>query len=571
MPSPDLRSRFYFLVLLGGLLAASFAEAAPVLYSIGDPTGVEQFYLEEINRARANPADEGTRIAATAEPDLLSALQYLGINLPLFSAQMSALPTAPPLAFNEKLLAAARAHAADMLANAFQDHTGSDGSTPGTRISAQGYDYLTLGENVFAYEKSVSYGHAAFEIDWGGTPANGGMLVPPGHRLNVHNALFREVGVGVIDGSNGSVGPQLVTQDYAVPRVVGAQPLLTGVVYTDQNGNGFYDPGEGVAGVTVTVARANYFAVTGAAGGYAVPLPNDGSYAVTFSGGGLPDLVKTVVVTLGANVKVDYVAAAVTLPPRLANISTRLNIGTGDNAMIGGFIITGTEPKEVLIRGLGPSLNANGVPLPGTLANPTLELRDSAGQLVATNDNWQTNANAAAITASGVAPPLSAEAALLVTLRANGSAYTAIVRGVGETTGLGLVEIYDLAAASDSQLANISTRGLVQSGDNVLIGGLIITGGEARVIVRAIGPSLGLSGQLADPTLELFDQNGVSLGKNDNWQSDQKAEILASQLAPVKTAEAALLRTLRPGAYTAIVRGASGGSGIAVVEAYSLP
>lgn len=570
MPSPDIRSRFYFLALLGWLLAASFAQAAPVRYSIGDPTGEEQFYLEEINRARANPASEGARIAATTDPDLLNALQYLGINLPLFTAQMSALPTAPPLAFNAKLLASARAHTADMLANAFQDHTGSDGSTPGTRMSAQGYDYLTWGENVFAYEKSVPYGHATFEIDWGGTPANGGMQLPSGHRLNVHNALFREVGVGVIDGSNGSVGPQLVTQDYAVPRV-GAQPLLTGVVYTDQNGNGFYDPGEGVAGVTVTVARANYFAVTGAAGGYAVPLPNDGTYAVTFSGGGLPDLLETAVVTLGANVKVDYVAAAGTLPPRLANIATRLNVGTGDNAMIGGFIVTGTEAKKVLIRGIGPSLNANGVPLPGTLANPTLALRDSAGQLVAANDNWQTNANAAAITASGVAPPLPAEAALLVTLPANGSAYTAIVRGVGETTGLGLVEIYDLAPAADSQLANISTRGLVQSGDSVLIGGLIVTGGEARVIVRAIGPSLGLSGQLTDPTLELFDQNGFSLGMNDNWQSDQKAEIVATQLAPTKTAETALLRTLSPGAYTAIVRGVSGSSGIAVVEAYNLP
>ncbi len=570
MVSPGLRFRLFLLLCLA--LPSGFAQAAPQLYSIGEPTADEQLYLELINRARANPAGEGLRLAATSDPDVLNALDYWKVDLGLFQLQMQALPAAPPLAFNAKLLASARPHSADMLTHAYQDHTGSDGSTPGMRMSAQGYASSSWAENVYAYEESVEYGQAAFEVDWGGTVADGGMQVPPGHRLNIHNGAFREIGVGVIDGSNGDVGPHLVTEDFAIPVLV-APSLLTGVVFRDANGNGFYDVGEGIGGVNVAVAGAEFYAITSSSGGYTVPLPNDGNYTVTFSGGGLATVVKTAVAALGANVKVDYVAAETLppAPPRLANISTRLPVGTGDNALIGGFIVTGMTSKQVLLRGLGPSLSATGVPLTGMLQNPTLELRDSAGNLLASNDNWQENANVAAIRATGIAPAFPAEAALLVTLPANDIAYIAILHGAGDTTGLGLVEIYDLAPTADSQLANISTRGLVQTGDNVLIGGLIVTGAEAHVIVRALGPSLGVAGRLPDPTLELFDADGFSLGSNDSWESDQPDEIKATQLAPTDSAEAALVRTLAPGGYTVVVRGANGQSGVAVVEAYNVP
>lgn len=555
------------LVLSSLLAAAAPAQEAPELYSIGNPTGAEQQYLELINRARANPAAEGARLAASTDPEIVAAIAGFGVDLALFEAQMKALPALPPLAFNEKLLAAARAHSQDMLAHAYQDHIGTDGSSTSDRISASGYDWSAYGENIFSYARSVSYGHAAFEIDWGGTPASGGMQVPPGHRDNIHSPLFREIGVGVIDGTNGEVGPQIVTQDFAAPLLV-AQPLLTGVVYADANGNGFYDPGEGVGGVTISVAGASSYAISAASGGYAVPLPNDGTYGVTFSGGGEPEVENVVVVASGQNVKLDDVRAAV-LPsaPRLLNISTRMQVGTGDNVLIGGFIVTGNAPKKIIVRGLGPSLA-----LEGGLQDPTLDLYDSAGHLLASNDNWETNSNADQIVASTVAPTNPKEPAILTTLPANGSAYTAIVRGANATTGIGLVEVYDLDAAGDAQLANISTRGRVETGDNVMIGGFIVAGKEAaNVIVRALGPSLGMVGNWPIQRSSSWTAMGTSLGMNDNWRSDQESEILATQVAPTRDAEAALVRTLTPGAYTAIVRGAQNSSGVAVVEAYNLP
>ena len=253
-----------------------------------------------------------------------------------------------------------------------------------------------------------------------------------------------------------------------------------------------------------------------------------------------------------------------TIPVTLANISTRLKVETGDNASIGGFIVTGAHDKLLMVRGIGPSL-----PVEGALGDPTLELRDAEGELVASNDNWQTNANAAEIQKTGIAPTNPAEAALLGAL--SPAAYTAILRGANDSTGIGLVEVYDLDRTADSKLANISTRGPVRSGDNVLIGGFIVLGVDAqRVIVRAIGPSLPLTGALVDPTLELHDGNGSVIGTNDNWRSDQEAEVIATGVPPSNDLESAIVRTLNPGAYTAIVRGVSGGTGIALVEVYAL-
>lgn len=254
-------------------------------------------------------------------------------------------------------------------------------------------------------------------------------------------------------------------------------------------------------------------------------------------------------------------------PGTLGNIATRLRVETGDNALIGGFIITGTQPKRVILRAIGPSLSSL---FSGVLADPILELRDSSGGLVSSNDNWRTD-HEAEIIATTVPPSNDLESAIVADLPANSSAYTAIVRGVNNGTGIGVVEAYDLDQAVDSKLANIATRGIVQTGDDVLIGGLIVLGqNQLRVIVRAIGPSLPVPGALGNPTLSLYDSQGVLIASNDNWRTDQESEIIATTIPPSNDFESAIVRYLAPGAYTAIVRGVNNGTGIALVEAYGL-
>ena len=251
------------------------------------------------------------------------------------------------------------------------------------------------------------------------------------------------------------------------------------------------------------------------------------------------------------------------------NISTRLNVQTGENVMIGGFIISGNAPKKVIIRALGTSLVQAGVV--GALLDPMLELHGTAG-VIATNDNWR-QSQQAEIEASGVPPQAELESAIVATL--NPGSYTAIVRGKNDTTGIGLVEAYDLDQASDSQLANISTRGMVQTGENVMIGGFILggSGSSTNILVRALGPSLntaGVTGALQDPTLELRDRNGNLLMENDDWKSTQRAAIEASTIPPPRDEEAALVATLPAGAYTAIVRGKNSTSGVGLVEVFNL-
>lgn len=272
------------------------------------------------------------------------------------------------------------------------------------------------------------------------------------------------------------------------------------------------------------------------------------------------------------------VGNAVTPAPQLANISTRLAVGTGDNALIGGFIITGTQATKIILRAIGPSLSQFGIP--GALADPTLELHGSTGELLGTNDDWNfsqpggilTGSNSYDIQNSGFAPSNQSESAILATL--SPGAYTTIVRGKNNTTGVALVEAYDLEWGVDAKLANISTRGFVQTGDNVMIGGTIVRGStDSTVLIRAIGPSLanlGVSNALSDPTLELHDGNGALMNSNDNWRDTQQAEIEARGLAPTNDLESAILATLSPGGYTAIVRGKNDTTGVAVVEAYEL-
>ena len=252
-------------------------------------------------------------------------------------------------------------------------------------------------------------------------------------------------------------------------------------------------------------------------------------------------------------------------PAVLANISSRLRVETGDNVLIGGFIITGTQPKKIIVRAISPSL-----PLAGVLADPVLELRNSSGGLIRSNDNWRSDQEALII-ATTIPPSNDLESAIVTTLPANNSAYTAIVRGVNNGTGIGVVEAYDLDRTVDSKLANISTRGFVQTGDNVMIGGLIVLGQDPlKVIVRAIGPSLSLPGALGDPTLNLHDGNGALIASNNNWRSDQEAEIIATTIPPSNDLESAIVRNLAPAAYTASVRGVNNTVGVAVVEAYGL-
>ncbi len=215
------------------------------------------------------------------------------------------------------------------------------------------------------------------------------------------------------------------------------------------------------------------------------------------------------------------------------------------------------------------------MPVPGRLGDTTLELVGPGGT-IATNDNWRTGGQEADIIASMVPPTNDLESAIVATLPANTTAYTAIVRGANGGTGVGLVEVYDLDWSVDSQLANISTRGLVQTGDDVMIGGLILTGAAPRrVIVRAIGPSLNVQGvpvpgRMQDTTLEIADQNGVTLATNDNWRSLQEAEIIATTVPPTSDLESAIVTTLPAAPYTAIVRGKDGTTGVALVEVYAL-
>jgi hypothetical protein len=252
------------------------------------------------------------------------------------------------------------------------------------------------------------------------------------------------------------------------------------------------------------------------------------------------------------------------------NIATRLQIQSGDNVLIAGFIITGPagSTKKVLIRGIGPSLANFGVP--GTIPDPLLELHKPDGSVV-TNDNWKQAPNAAQIPA-GFAPSNQLESAIYTTLAPG--AYSAILKGAHNEAGVGLAEVYDFDAASNAKLANIATRGFVNTGDDVMIGGFIVGGAEpARVLVVAAGPSLakfGVSGALLDPTLELHDSNG-SVIENDDWRNTQEADIIATTIPPSDHRESAILATLVPGNYTAIVRGKNNTTGIAIVEAYNLP
>jgi hypothetical protein len=252
-------------------------------------------------------------------------------------------------------------------------------------------------------------------------------------------------------------------------------------------------------------------------------------------------------------------------PRSLLNVSTRLKAQAGDNALIGGFIIKGADPKQIALRAMGPSL-----PVPGKLVDPILQLYDSSGALIAQNDSW--NAHRYDVVSAGLPPGDEHEAVIIATLQPG--AYTAVVRGANDSSGVALVEAYDLTSDSNSKVANISTRGKVEAGDNVMIGGFIVGGGQpTTTVVRAIGPSLqnfAVSEALMDPTLELHDGNGALLAQNDDWRLSQQQQLIETGLAPNDNRESALVLALQPGPYTAIVRGKDGQTGVGLVEIYNL-
>ncbi|MFL6526499.1 MAG: hypothetical protein ACJ8IQ_00215, partial [Chthoniobacterales bacterium] len=235
--------------------------------------------------------------------------------------------------------------------------------------------------------------------------------------------------------------------------------------------------------------------------------------------------------------------------------------------MIAEFIVNGSDPKKLLIRALGPSLGVS-----GSLADPTLQLRNSSGTLLAQNDNWK-DSQAAEITSTGQAPTQDSESAIVVTLQQPGS-YFAVVEGKNSTTGIANVDVIDLDEAANSHVANISTRAVVGTGDSVMVGGFQIDGASARkILLRGIGPSLAASGTtnaLADPTLTLRDSNGNTLVFNNDWADTQSSQIDATGVAPTDSKESAILATLAPGSYTATLAGACAGTGTAVFEAYDV-
>jgi len=257
--------------------------------------------------------------------------------------------------------------------------------------------------------------------------------------------------------------------------------------------------------------------------------------------------------------------------PQAFNVSTRGLVSGGDNVLIGGFIVTGTDPKSVVLRALGPSLSGMG--LSAVLADPVLSVYNSSGTLIAINDNWQDDPIHSVVEANGLAPANPSEAAVARSLPPG--AYTVVVSGKDATAGIGLVELYDISPLSNSTLGNMSTRGSVGTLDNVLISGFIIGDVDsATVVVRAIGPSLasyGVSGVLSDPTLTIYDSNGSVIASNDNWQDDPNAILVQKNgLTPPNAMESALVLHLPAGAYTAIVRGANDGTGVGLAEVYTL-
>jgi hypothetical protein len=295
--------------------SSALSSAPTQVYSHGNPTAEEQYILELINRARANPTQEGIMLATVTDPAILSAYTYFNVDKNKLKTDFVTYPERPPLAFNIKLITAARGHSQDMSDNNFQGHDGSNGKHFDERINAQGYTgWTSAGENVSAYSQNLLYAHVGFNVDWG----NPGL----GHRTNIMNFgtdIYTEIGIGIVHDSHGGqhTGPIIVTEDFGNAK----KPYIVGVVYKDLNSNNFYDVGEGISGVTVMPSSGTYYAVTSESGGYAIPITATGTLSVTASGGTLGAPI-TLNVTAGAdNVKLDFLPGLPSLPGLVSLIS----------------------------------------------------------------------------------------------------------------------------------------------------------------------------------------------------------------------------------------------------------
>jgi CSLREA domain-containing protein len=434
-----------------------------------------------------------------------------------------------------------------LTANSVQGGTGGPGiSAPGL-IGIGGNGGNGEGGGLFSEQGTVTITNCTFTQNTAlpGAPGTGqagngnpGVAVGGGALFASGNAALRN---SIVSGNTGGGAPDYAGTASSKANLIGGTPQLDGAL--KYNG-----------GATPTIALL--------AGSPAINAGDD-TVAPGTDQRGFP---RVGVSDIGA---FEFGSSAPAPATALANISGRLPVGTGDNALFAGFIVTGTQPKKVIVRAIGPSLG-----VAGGLTDPTLELRDGSGALLQSNDNWKDSANKQAIIDSGVAPTNDLESAIVATLPASpsGTNYTAIVRGAGNATGIGVVDLYDLDRSVDSKLANISNRGFVQTGDNVLFAGMIVLGqAPQKVIIRALGPSTGVPGAMADPTLELHDANGGLLEANDNWvDSPNKQAIIDSTIPPSNNLESAIVRTLSPANYTAIVRGANNSTGIAVAEVYAL-
>ncbi len=298
------------LILISVIVTLTSAASAQQLYSHGDPTPDEQYMLELINRARREPAAEGIRLMDTEDARVQAAYSYFNINAAATKAAFATYPSQPPLAFHPLLIDAARAHTADMVANNFQGHDGSDGSTLTTRYQRVGYQSMGMyGENVAAYAESVWYAHCGLNVDWGAQNQ-----IDLGHRRNIMNfdsQVYTEIGIGITKTNGGlmqgTVGPYVVTQDFGMRNV----KYITGVVYADQNNNGIYDVGEGLEGVEIrTQPAGTYYTVSSASGGYALPYSASGAVTVTASGGALTAPLPLTILMGSTNMKVDFIPTA---------------------------------------------------------------------------------------------------------------------------------------------------------------------------------------------------------------------------------------------------------------------